>query len=171
MLGATGRRREYPPLPPKEGCMVKVIWLLKRKDGITPEQFRNHYENSHVKMAHKYLGHLMIEYRRNYKGETWGGGVPTSASGEDAKGGGFGPIDWEYDCIAEWVMPNQEALDEINRIFADPVIGKEFNQDEEHFLDRGSVLMFKCNEGDVVDNGTGDGHATLALTRKIGEPV
>ena len=58
------------------------------------------------------------------------------------------------------------ALDQINAIFADPIIGQEFQADEEHFLDRGSVILIKCG---LVDTGPGDGHGTLALTRKIGE--
>ena len=82
--------------------------------------------------------------------------MPTAKSSDDAKGGGFGPIDWEYDCIVEWVMPDEAAFEQINRIFADPAIGKLFNDDEEHFLDRGSVMLFKC---DMADSDTGDGHA------------
>jgi hypothetical protein len=46
--------------------MVKLIFLLKRKPGITPEQFRAHYENSHSRHAQKYIGHLLIGYHRNY---------------------------------------------------------------------------------------------------------
>src|SRR5579862_3691840 len=107
--------------------MFKVIWLLRRKEGISHEQFKEHYERSHVVMAQKYISHLMLEYKRNYKTETWGGGVPTEAS--TGNGGGFGPIDWDYDCITEWTMPNEEAFNEINRIFADPVIGQEFHAD------------------------------------------
>ena len=142
--------------------MFKVMWLLKRKAGISHAQFREHYEKSHVMLAHKYIGHLMVEYKRNYKTETWGGGVPTEV------GGGFGPCEWDYDCVTEWVMPDEAAFDEINRIFADPVIGKIFHDDEENFLDRDSILLIKC---DVVDNGCGDGQGTLSMTRKIGEPV
>ena len=145
--------------------MFKVLWMLKRKDGITLEQFRHHYETSHAALAQKYFGDLMIEYKRNYKTETWGGGVPTAKSAEGAEGGGFGPVDWEYDCIAEWVMPSEAAFDEINRIFADPVIGKEFHDDEENFLDRGSVLLFKC---EVANTGTGDGHARAAKMSAAG---
>ena len=128
--------------------MFKVIWLLKRKAGISHEQFRQHYERSHVAMAQHYFGDLLIEYRRNYKTETWGGGVPTDQAG------GFGPFEWDYDCLAEWVMPSEDAFEQINRIFADPVIGKAFHDDEEHFLDRDSVILIKC---DVADTGTGDG--------------
>ncbi len=142
--------------------MFKVIWLVKRRQGITHEQFREYYERSHVVMAQKYIGHLLLEYKRNYKTETWGGGVPSE------RGGSFGPMEWEYDCLTEWVMPNEEAFDEMNRIFADPVIGNEFHQDEEHFLDRPSVVLIKC---DLVDTGPGDGHATLALRRKVGAAI
>src|SRR3982074_2903866 len=45
---------------------VKVIFFLKRKAGLTPQQFRTHYENSHVKLAQKYIGHLVVAYKRNY---------------------------------------------------------------------------------------------------------
>ncbi|WP_323809663.1 EthD domain-containing protein [Sphingobium baderi] len=39
--------------------MIKIIWLLKRKPGMSKEAFREHYENSHVVLAHKYVGHLL----------------------------------------------------------------------------------------------------------------
>ena len=133
--------------------MFKVMWLLRRKAGISHAQFKEHYERSHVVMAQKYIGHLLIEYKRNYKTETWGGGVPTDT------GGGFGPIDWAYDCITEWVMKDESALDKINAIFAHPVIGKEFHDDEANFLDRDSVILIKCQ---VIDTGPGDGDASLS---------
>jgi hypothetical protein len=126
--------------------MFKVMWLLRRKPGISHEQFKEHYESSHVIMAQKYIGHLLIEYKRNYKTETWGGGVPTDT------GGGFGLIDWPYDCVTEWVMKDESALDRINAIFAHPVIGKEFHDDEANFLDRDSVVLIKCQ---VIDTGLG----------------
>ena len=138
--------------------MFKVLWLLKRKTGITLEQFRDHYENSHAILAQKYLGHLLVEYKRNYKTGTAGGGVPT-----DPHGNALAAQEWEYDCVAEWVMPNEEAFEEIMRIFADPVIGKVFHDDEEHFLDRESVFLVKC---DTRDTGTGDGGETLKLRRE-----
>lgn len=133
--------------------MLKVIWFLKRKEGITPEYFREQYEG-HSRLAQKYIGDLLLEYRRNYKVETWGGGSTTAKSGENLAGGGFGPIDYEYDCLAEWVLEDEAALEKINLIFADPEIGGVFYEDEEKFLDRDAILMFKC---DVADTGAGDG--------------
>ena len=88
--------------------MFKVLWLLRRKPGITHEQFRDHYENSHAILGQKYLGHLMLDYKRNYRTATAGGGVPT-----DPKGSALASHsgEWEYDCVTEWVMPNEAAFD------------------------------------------------------------
>lgn len=126
--------------------MYKVLWFLRRKVDITHEQFREHYENSHAELAKKHLGHLMLEYRRNYRTEVWGGGVIAEG------GAGFGPREWDYDVVAEWVMPDEAAFDAIMALFSDPVIGKIFYDDEEHFLDRNSIMLIKC---DCSDTGTG----------------
>jgi hypothetical protein len=133
--------------------MFKVIWFLKRKSGLTHEQFFEHYENSHVPMAHKYFGHLFLEYRRNYSDKIW-------RSGNDRPDGDhfgpqdwtFGPQDWEFDVITEWVMPDEEAFREIHRIMADPVIGKAFLDDSARFTDRVASSMLICRQ---VDTGTG----------------
>jgi hypothetical protein len=128
------------------------MWLLTRKPGITPKQFRAHYERSHVALAHKYIGHLLTEYRRNYKVET--------AGGPYFENSGFAPFDWEYDVITEFVLPDAAALNEMFRIFSDPVIGQEFYEDEFNFMDRSKTIMFKC---EAVDTGTGDGGGSLAV--------
>jgi hypothetical protein len=135
--------------------MFKVLWFLSRKKGITREEFREHYEQSHAVLAHEYIGHLLIEYRRNYCVGSSGGGVPT-----DPGGSGLSSRRWEYDCVAEWVMADENAFEEILAVFADPVVGKIFHDDEEHFLDRSSVVLVKY---DTRDTGTGTGQKTLAL--------
>ena len=135
--------------------MFKAIFFLKRKPGITHEQFRQHYESSHVKLADKYLGHLMTGYVRNYRTTVRG----SRSLGRQA-------AQWDYDCITEWALPGEAELEEIYRLFADPVIGKAFYDDEEHFLDRDATLVIHCKEGDVVDTGVGDGHLTLQLLGK-----
>jgi hypothetical protein len=126
--------------------MIKILWLLKRKAGITPEQFRERYER-HSRLGQKLCGHLQSSYKRNYKIEVMGGGTPTTHDGSTT----FGPIEWEYDCISEVCFPNEEAYNERKRIFADPVTAKQFHDDEEDFLDRKAVIMFRCDE---VDTGT-----------------
>jgi EthD domain len=126
--------------------MIKIIWLLKRKAGITPEQFRERYER-HARLGQELAGHLISRYKRNYKIETQGGGTPTTHGSASS----FGPIEWEYDCISEVCFATEAAYTENSRIFADPTLGKRFYDDEEDWLDRDAVLMFRCEE---VDTGT-----------------
>jgi hypothetical protein len=130
--------------------MFKVMWLLKRKEGITHAQFRDHYERNHAELAKKYFGNLMVEYRRNYR--------TSEADAYAEQGGNMEPVALDFDCIAEWVLPNKEAFDEINRLFSDPVISTEFHNDALHFLDGGGGRMFTC---ETIENGSS---ITLALS-------
>ena len=117
--------------------MLKVIWLLKRLHGITPEQFHYRYER-HARLAQQHIGHLMRHYKRNYVTETRTNG--------NARGVGSA-----YDCIAEWGLPDAAALTEINRILAEPAVSKLFAEDMADFLDRRAAVRFLCHE---VDTGT-----------------
>lgn len=134
--------------------MYKILWFLKRKPGITHEQFKDHYERSHSVLGQKYFGHLMLEYKRNYKTDVWARNV-----NEDGKAA-FGPREWEFDCITEWVMPDEASFDQIMQLLSEPEIGRIFHDDEEHFLDRDATMLFKC---DPRDTGPGDGAETLKL--------
>ena len=130
--------------------MIKAIFFLKRKAGLTHEQFREHYENSHAKLGQKYLGHLLFSYTRNYVGQA-----------RRSRAHGRAEADWDYDCITEWVLPSAEALEEVYRVFAVPEIGQEFFEDEERFLDREALYSVTCGVDDVVNTGTGGGHGYL----------
>lgn len=46
--------------------MPKLIMLMKRKEGITFEQFREHYKGVHIPLVAGWVGHLMIDHRRYY---------------------------------------------------------------------------------------------------------
>ena len=45
--------------------MIKLILLLKRKEGTTPEEFHRYYEENHVPLATS-LQPELAAYRRNY---------------------------------------------------------------------------------------------------------
>ena len=131
--------------------VVKIMWLLKRKPGLTAEQFREHYERSHVPMAQKHIGHLLLEYRRNYKVET--------AGGPYFENGGFAAFDWDYDVITEFVLKSNADVSEMFRVFSDPLVGQEFYEDELNFMDRDRTIMYRC---EVVDTSPSDGTAQVA---------
>ncbi len=128
--------------------MFKVIWLLKRKPGITLDQFRDHYESSHAVLGQTHLGHLMLSYTRNYNVR-----VPLP-DGADPIARAIASKQSDYDCVTEWVLRDEHALTEVFEVLFDPVIGKLFHDDEEHFLDRDSVRLVIC---DVRANRPGDG--------------
>ena len=130
--------------------MFKIIWLFKRIEGITLEQFRDHYESTHSELGKKYLGHLIARYVRNYA-------LPADPARPSRNP--FG-----YDCITEWTMHSAEAFDEALRVFKDPVIGKIFRDDEKNFLDSSSITLVLV---DPRDTGTGDAAASAALTAHL----
>jgi hypothetical protein len=115
--------------------MVKLIFLLKRKPGTTPEQFCAHYENSHSRYAQKYIGHLLIGYHRNYPI------FATLNPSEVPPGTQPVPYDVGYDVITEMRVKDQAALEEIVRIFNDPVIQPILRADERRFLDDKASVM------------------------------
>ena len=122
--------------------MYKVMWLLKRKPGITHEQFREHYETSHAELGKRYVGHLMLGYHRHYDGaKKAGASFSTPLSSVT-----------DYDCISEWVMRDEAAFEEAMRIMAVPENLKIFLEDETHFLDSASTRLLRCATGDT---GTG----------------
>ncbi|SCW38016.1 EthD domain-containing protein [Sphingobium faniae] len=116
---------------------MKVIILLKRKPGLSFEQFKAHYEASHVQLAHKYMGHLFTEYRRNYT-------VPFSEHHGDDPNPGF--ADSPYDCVTEIRLTDHAAWEEMQRIAGDPVIGPILQEDEERFMDRSALKIFEVAE-------------------------
>ncbi|HKX78225.1 MAG TPA: EthD domain-containing protein [Novosphingobium sp.] len=124
--------------------MVKLIWLLVRLPHISPEQFREHYENVHSKLGKKHLGHLMSGYVRNFPSDVRG----TSTTGNSP------PVDWPYDCIAEWHLPDEAALAQVWQTLSEPDVAAEFRADEPNFLDLTRTVLVTCREGDVIDNGT-----------------
>ena len=119
--------------------MFKVLWLLKRKEGVSHEQFREHFEKEHAPLAMKHIGHLFVEYRRNYVDQTLG------RAGVDERGESiYGPMEWGWDMISEWILPDAAAFAEIQKIMTGDVI-KQFHAIEEKFLDRPAQVMLRCS--------------------------
>jgi hypothetical protein len=141
--------------------MYKVIHLIKRKSHLTHEQFREHFERSHAAMALKFCGHLFSEYRRNYVHVVMGGG--------DARlqGSGYGPMEWQWDLLSEWILPREENLHEIYRIMESPGIKQLFQEDEDRFIDRKANVTMLCT---VFDMGTVFNPKGTVFDTRNGEP-
>jgi uncharacterized protein (TIGR02118 family) len=105
--------------------MIKGMSLVKRKPGLTLEEFARHYEEAHVPLALKHFP--FKKYVRNY--------ISKSDEAEEP---------W-FDCITEvWfeTMEDCQAAAEFTVSEAYKVIA----DDEERFMDRSKIVAFIVDE-------------------------
>lgn len=116
--------------------MITFVLMLKRKSGLTKEQFKEHYESSHVALAKKHVGHLFKDYLRNYINTTTFADASGYAFTESQNGA--------YDSITTMVFENEAAFAECFRILNQPEVKAAFQADEEKFMDRSKMCMNLC---------------------------
>lgn len=121
------------PLPnDRSRQMFKSIALMKRKLGLSREQFINYYENNHVPLIRKLLPEV-CGYRRNFLERE------EMIAGPEA----FVP---DYDVITELWYADRAAYESAMARHARPEIGDLIRADESNFLDSASVCMFVVDE-------------------------
>ena len=116
--------------------MTTFVLTQKRKPGTTKEQFRNHYETSHVALAKKTVGHLFEDYHRCYV-DTATFANPDSYEVEQSTEG-------PYDVITTIAFKDDAAVAEFFRLLNLPDIKAAFQADEEKFTDRTKMCMNIC---------------------------
>lgn len=121
--------------------MIKLIFMLKRREDLSSEEFRALYEGSHVAMARQWVGHLLESYTRNYILET--AAPPTESDAAI--------LPFQYDVVTEMVLKDQRRVDEMLRIFGSDEAAPLFVADEARMFDRRYTLMLRCEE---IDTGT-----------------
>jgi|YelNatPaOPRAMG01_1025707.scaffolds.fasta_scaffold36864_2 uncharacterized protein (TIGR02118 family) len=109
--------------------MIKSITLIKRKPGLSREQFIHYYEEVHAPLAIKYFP-TFKKYVRNYV-------IPLPGS--------KGP---DFDCITEIWFEDIKAAMAVTAALGDydTEIGRVFLRDEEKFMDRESRISFLVEE-------------------------
>ncbi|MFQ5904227.1 MAG: EthD domain-containing protein [Candidatus Binatia bacterium] len=110
--------------------MVKVITLVKRKDGLTQEEFSRYWEEKHGPLIAKVFPGVR-RYVQNHAARLPGGGAP------------------QVDGVVELWFDDLEAW----RAAADFYLGDEgkvIRDDEEKFLDRNKMVFFVAQEKVIV---------------------
>jgi uncharacterized protein (TIGR02118 family) len=109
--------------------MIKTIALIKRKPGMSQEDFVKHYEDNHAPLALKHFP-TFKKYVRNY---------PIAMPGTDES---------DFDCITEFWFDDIEGALKVQEILGDykTEVGKIFLADEEKFQDRGKTRTFLIDE-------------------------
>lgn len=132
--------------------MKKFMVLLKRKEGTTPEQFRDHYENNHIPLGETFIGHLLTSFSRHYPG------TMNDFASDDWTHGRMGAEDagCAYDAISIYEFRDDAAVVEMTEILKRPEVSKALSEDENRFLDRPACRMGLC---DVIE---GEGMVAVA---------
>jgi len=107
--------------------MYKVMLFVKRKPGLTREQFRDRYESGHAPLAIQQLPHLR-RYARNFILPVQGWEEP------------------EFDCVTEFWFDDENGWKETSKAYAFGAAGKILAADEEEFMDRTTMRMVIADE-------------------------
>lgn len=106
--------------------MVKAIALIKRKPGLSREEFVRHYEEVHAPLALKYFP-TFKRYVRNYV-------LPVPGI-EDA----------EFDCLTEVWYDNMEGYQSVINVL-ESESGQAIKNDAETFMDTSKQISFLVKE-------------------------
>jgi len=112
--------------------MLKIVILLKRRPGMSREDFIRHYEAVHSVLAVK-LVPGMIDYRRNFIDPA------KTVFGVSNEHPGF-------DCITEMVFPDQATYERAFAEFSKQEVIDAITQDEEKLFDRSTIRSYFVDE-------------------------
>jgi hypothetical protein len=109
--------------------MIRILVLLKRKPGLTMEEFITHFETKHVEIGKKIFTGNAVKYSRKYL-------TPI----EDPRGDT--PVVPTYDAVMEAWFEDQAHWDAALEIARSPEIVAAAIADSEQFIDRSQRAMY-----------------------------
>ncbi|MGD0505492.1 MAG: EthD domain-containing protein [Steroidobacteraceae bacterium] len=110
--------------------MVKMVFMLKRKPGMSRADFIQYYESHHRLLGEKYVPNA-VRYVRRYL--------------EPVPGPWSKPAD-EFDVLTELWFANQQEADKAMKHLSEPAIHEEIAQDEARLFDRTRSRMYIVTE-------------------------
>jgi hypothetical protein len=113
--------------------VIKLVAFLRRKPGLSDEEFMRLYETRHAPLAAAHMKGA-VRYCRRY------------VRPMDNHAGGQMP----FDVVTEMWVPDQESLDAILTKLSDPRVADAIQADEEELFDRDSIQTFWLEERDSL---------------------
>lgn len=111
--------------------MYKMVALLKRRSGMSMQEFIDYYETRHAALARELLPELR-DYRRNYVLHV---GPRSSAAGPD------------FDVITEMYFDDAAAAQAMyDRLQNDPVLARRMQEDEAALFDCSRFVILALDE-------------------------
>ena len=102
--------------------MIKIMLFLKKKPGMSPQDFMDYYEKHHAPLSVRHIPGL-LEYKRSFINR---GAAPF----------GREPQDVDFDVVTELVFATEADYERAIETIKDPEIGKLFAEDEKQLFDR-----------------------------------
>ncbi len=125
--------------------MVKLIFCLRRKPGMSPEAFRDYWVNHHAPLVQKHAEALGIRrYVQSYTLST-----PQLAKIATARG-----APEAYDGVAELWFSDLTEMAEKGSSPESRAAGKALIEDEAHFIDLARSPLWISEAREFVSNGT-----------------
>lgn len=112
--------------------MIKLVMPMKRRPGMTVQEFRDYYETKHRLIGEKYLKGYVSKYMRRFTNPT-----------RDRDGELRDP---EYDVFLEIWYPDQETFEACGRHLSQPEIAQEIREDEEKLFDLRYMRSYLVDE-------------------------
>jgi hypothetical protein len=111
---------------------IKVVTMLKRKPGMSREEFVRRYETHHAVLATKLVPGL-LDYRRMYI---------------SAERPAFGtqPPALDFDVITTLVFADAASYEKAFETLKRPEIAQQIAEDEEHLFDRTNITAYLVDE-------------------------
>jgi EthD domain len=118
--------------PKYQAAMIKVVTTLKKKPGLSTEEFRNYYESHHRLIGEKYLKDYAARYLRRYIDP-----LP------NAEGKISNP---NFDVLLEIWFEDESALQACNLKLNEADVAREIILDEEKLFDRSQKFTYLVTE-------------------------
>jgi len=120
--------------------MFKILLFIKRKAGLTREEFIDYYENRHVPLVRGKVPPARL-YRRNYVME---GAEVSGIAGASAAALGF-------DCVSEIGFATRAEAEEHIAAYLDPANNPEIVADENNFIEPGGLTFVLVEPRQTAD--------------------
>lgn len=112
--------------------MIKLVMPMKRRPGMSIEEFREYYESKHRLIGEKYLKGYVTKYLRRFTNPL------TDRDGQMR--------DPEYDVILEIWYPDEETFKACGQHLSQPEIAQEIREDEEKLFDMRYMRSYLVDE-------------------------
>ncbi|KAI4594760.1 hypothetical protein KJ359_007563 [Pestalotiopsis sp. 9143b] len=125
-----------------------ILIFAFRKIGTTPEQFRAHYEGSHVPLVKEIAGeHFPLSHTRRYVHRTAGKAEGTERNADYPATVLIGSqAEFDYDAFAELTFADATAFQTFYGITQQPENQERIQADEAKFLDSSRMTVVALGE-------------------------